>query len=89
MLDTEARTLAYLAKYPQNTIRQCAMALNLTERTVIPTVRALRRHRYLTVHRVGRRNEYTVNRDAVINLDGRQVPVGRFLNLMGIRKPKA
>ena len=64
LLSTHGSVLFYIASNPESTHREIARALNVTEKRVADVIRHLADADFVTVHRSGRRNWYTLNRDA-------------------------
>ena len=64
LLTSHGLALLYVAEHPDATIREIAAALALTERRVADLIRDLAAEGFIVVRRKGRRNLYTLNRDA-------------------------
>ncbi|GIH97973.1 helix-turn-helix transcriptional regulator [Planobispora siamensis] len=60
-LTHHARVLVEIARDPQARIRDMAARIGITERAVQSIVSDLHQEGYLTLHKVGRRNHYTLN----------------------------
>ncbi len=68
--------LTHLFQNSDATLREIAHGTDLTERAVYQIVRELEEHGFIGKRRVGRRNTYTVNEDAILSF-----PVYRNLNI--------
>jgi DNA-binding Lrp family transcriptional regulator len=68
--------LTHLFQNPRATLREIARGTDLTERAVYQIVRELEVHGFIEKKRMGRRNTYTVNRNALFSF-----PVYRELNI--------
>src|ERR1700687_4164233 len=64
LLSAQGKVLFYIALCPSCSVREIAIALNLTERAVWGIIRDLRRHEMLLLRRDNRRHRYSVNLDA-------------------------
>ena len=64
LLSTHGSVLFFIASKPESTHREIARALNVTEKRVADVIRHLAQAEFITVHRAGRRNWYSLNRDA-------------------------
>lgn len=64
LLSTHGSVLFYIATNPESTHREIARALNVTEKRVADVIRHLAQEEFVTVHRSGRRNWYTLNGSA-------------------------
>ncbi|MFC5834762.1 helix-turn-helix transcriptional regulator [Nonomuraea insulae] len=62
-LTHHARVLVELARDPEVRLREVAVSIGITERTVQNIVADLFRAGYLTRERIGRRNRYSLNLD--------------------------
>lgn len=71
-LTNHALVLLELARHPDSTLREIALAVGLTERAVIVLLRALEEEGIVARWRDGRRNRYSVNLRAVMDHLGRQ-----------------
>ena len=83
LLTGHGHVLVEIAREPEARIRDIALAVGLTERTVQAIVADLEAAGYLTRARNGRRASYTVNRDSVFRhpaQDGHRV--GPLLDLL-------
>ena len=76
---TVGEVLVVVAREPDFRVREIALTLGITERTVINALRVLEDSRVVTVHRNGRRNHYRVNLDATIHVGPSKAKVGRLL----------
>jgi DNA-binding Lrp family transcriptional regulator len=68
--------LTHLFQNSDATLREIARGTDLTERAVYQIVRELEEHGFIGKKRVGRRNTYTVNEEALLGF-----PVYRNLNI--------
>jgi DNA-binding Lrp family transcriptional regulator len=68
--------LTHLFQNPRATLREIARGTDLTERAVYQIVRELETNHFIQKKRVGRRNTYTVDRNALFSF-----PVYRDLNI--------
>ncbi len=76
--------LLHVAKQPQSTVRDIALTLNLTERTVHKLINELEAEGYIERQRVGRNNEYTIKPHAELRHEIiRDVTVRDFLKTLG------
>lgn len=93
-----SRVLSYIARYPMlTTVREMAIELDITERTVHKIITDLEDAGYITRIKVGRRNQYEVNYEVLSQkpTDGLDVVVADILKGLGwegkkkrTRKPK-
>ncbi|MFG1694765.1 helix-turn-helix transcriptional regulator [Nonomuraea sp. NPDC049309] len=63
-LTNHARVLVEIARNPRARVRDIAAGIGITERAVQGIVSDLQQAGYVTIDRVGRRNEYSLNLDA-------------------------
>jgi len=63
-LTNHARVLVEIARNPRARVRDIAAGIGITERAVQGIVSDLQQAGYVTIDRVGRRNEYSLNPDA-------------------------
>ncbi|KAB8194742.1 MarR family transcriptional regulator [Nonomuraea phyllanthi] len=63
-LTHHARVLLEIARDPQARVRDMAATIGITERAVQGIVSDLHQAGYVSIDRVGRRNEYSLNLDA-------------------------
>lgn len=61
-LSNHGHVLIHLARNPESRIRDLAIAIGITERSVLAIVNDLEEEGYLTVEKTGRRNKYQVNK---------------------------
>lgn len=83
-LTNHTQVLLCLARDPQVRLRDVAADVGITERAAQRILADLVASGYVERHRVGRRNEYTINRDQAMRhvaQVGRQV--GGLLDLLG------
>ncbi|MFG1699686.1 helix-turn-helix transcriptional regulator [Nonomuraea sp. NPDC049309] len=62
-LTNHARVLLEIARHPQSRVRDIAVSIGITERAVQGIVSDLHQAGYVTIERVGRRNQYRLNPD--------------------------
>jgi DNA-binding MarR family transcriptional regulator len=62
-LTNHARVLLEIARAPQARVRDIAASIGITERAVQGIVSDLHQAGYVTIERVGRRNQYKLNPD--------------------------
>lgn len=67
LLSNHGIAVVYVATHPDARLRDIALALGLTERTVQTIISELTEAGYLSREREGRRTRYTVNRDAPLH----------------------
>ena len=65
-LSNHGQVILHIVQNPQATLREIALATGLTERAVYQIVRELEEGRFISKRKVGRRNAYTLNRDAIL-----------------------
>ena len=61
LLSNHGHVLVYLARHPDPVMREIAAGVGITERAAQGIVHDLAEYGYITIHRVGRRNSYTIN----------------------------
>ena len=82
-ITNHAAVLTLLGHKEQLTSREIALALDITERSVIRIIKDLEAARYVTKHKEGRVNRYTINEDLPLRRDDqREIPVREFLQLI-------
>ena len=83
LLTGHGHVLVEIARNPQARIRDIAVVVDLTERTVQAIVTDLEAAGYLTRTRTGRRTRYTVNHDSLFRHSAQEgLRVGPFLALL-------
>jgi DNA-binding transcriptional ArsR family regulator len=83
LLTGHGHVLVEVARNPQVRMRDISAAVGLTERAVQGIVADLESAGYLTRHRVGRRNRYTVNPDSVFRHSAQAgLQIGPFLDVL-------
>jgi len=83
LLTGHGHVLVEIARNPQARIRDIAIVVDLTERTVQAIVTDLEAAGYLTRTRAGRRTRYTVNPDSLFRHSAQEgLRVGPFLALL-------
>jgi DNA-binding IclR family transcriptional regulator len=90
LLTGHGHVLVEIARNPRSRIRDISAVVGLTERAVQAIVADLEAAGYLTRGRMGRRNQYTINRDSMFRhsaQDGQTV--GPFLELLAGRDQSA
>jgi predicted transcriptional regulator len=86
-ITNHAAVLTLLDREEHLTSREIAMALSITERTVIRIIKDLESEGYVTKRREGRVNCYTINKDLPLRRnDQREVPVHELLQLISREK---
>ena len=68
-LTSHGLLLIYISRHPENTAREIAAAIGITERTVHRVIADLEQEGYIQRYRDGRRNIYRVNHDARMKHD--------------------
>jgi len=59
--------ITHIAQNPRATLREIARSTDLTERAVYQIVRDLEQGGFIAKRRVGRRNNYIINQDALLS----------------------
>jgi len=86
-ITNHAAVLTLLDHEERLTAREIAMALNITERSVIRIIKDLESEGYITKRKEGRENRYTVNMDLPLRRhDQREVSVYELLRLITRKK---
>jgi DNA-binding MarR family transcriptional regulator len=65
-LSNHGQVILHIVQNPQATLREIALGTGLTERAVYQIVRELEEGGFITKRKVGRRNAYTLNREAIL-----------------------
>jgi DNA-binding Lrp family transcriptional regulator len=65
-LSNHGLVILHIVQNPQATLREIALSTGLTERAVYQIVRELEEGGFITKRKVGRRNAYTLNREAIL-----------------------
>ena len=65
-LSNHGLVILHIVQNPQATLREIALSTGLTERAVYQIVRELEQGLFITKRKVGRRNAYTLNREAIL-----------------------
>ena len=82
-ITNHAAVLTLLDHEEHLTSREIALALDITERSVIRIIKDLESEGYITKRKEGRKNRYTVNKDLPLRRnDQREVHVRELLNLI-------
>ena len=84
LLTNHGGVLVFVALHPEITVRRMALALDLSERTVLRILADLTAEGYVTIAKAGRRNRYTINVDKQLRMresDG--IPLSRLLLAFG------
>ncbi|MFI9552748.1 helix-turn-helix transcriptional regulator [Nonomuraea endophytica] len=85
-LTHHARVLLEIARDPEVRVREVAVGIGITERTVQTIVGDLHEAGYLTRERVGRRNRYHLNPDQHFRYPTEaDVPVRRLIDMFSDR----
>jgi predicted transcriptional regulator len=66
-LSNNGLVILHIVQNPQATLREIALSTGLTERAVYQIVRELEEGRFISKRKVGRRNAYTLNQQAILN----------------------
>jgi DNA-binding MarR family transcriptional regulator len=82
-LTNHGAVLAQIYQEPQVTARELAERVGITERAVMRIIHDLESEGYITRHRVGRSNRYTVNEEGTLRREhDRGIAVGRLLKAL-------
>ena len=82
-ITNHAAVLTILGSKEQLTSREIALALDITERSVMRIIKDLETDGYITRHKEGRVNRYTVNEELPLrHIDHREVSVYELLQLL-------
>jgi predicted transcriptional regulator len=82
-ITNHAAVLTLLDRQDQSTSREIALALGITERSVVRIIKDLEMDGYVTKRKEGRENRYTVNKDLPLRRDDQQeVQVRKLLSLI-------
>jgi predicted transcriptional regulator len=65
-LSNHGLVILHIVQNPQATLREIALSTGLTERAVYQIVRELEEGAFISKRKVGRRNAYTLNREAIL-----------------------
>ncbi|MFI6900550.1 helix-turn-helix transcriptional regulator [Nonomuraea sp. NPDC050394] len=85
-LTHHARVLLEIARNPEVRLREIAVEIGITERTVQTIVNDLHEAGYLTRQRVGRHNRYTLNTDQHLRYPTEaDLPVRRLIDMFSER----
>jgi len=66
-LSNHGQVILHIVQNPQATLREIALSTGLTERAVYQIVRELDQGGFISKRKVGRRNAYTLDREAILN----------------------
>lgn len=66
-LSNHALVLLQLTSNPDQTVREIAIAIDLTERAVISILKQLETDEIVSKHKDGRRNRYRINQRALVD----------------------
>ena len=66
-LSNHGLVILHIVQNSQATLREIALSTGLTERAVYQIVRELEQGRFIRKRKVGRRNAYTLNQQAILN----------------------
>jgi hypothetical protein len=87
-LTHHARVLLEIARNPATRVRDIALTLDITERTVQNIVSDLHRGGYLTRERIGRRNHYSLNLDQHFRYPTEaDMPIRTLIDMFAGREP--
>jgi len=82
-ITNHAAVLTLLDRDEQMTSREIALALGITERSVVRIIKDLETDGYVTKRKEGRENRYTVNKELPLRRDDQQeVQVRKLLQLI-------
>ena len=82
-ITTHGLVLIYISTNPQNTTREIAAVVNITERSVHRVINDLESEGYLTRSRKGRKNVYEINPDLKLRHDiTRDTAVGDLIEVL-------
>ena len=86
-ITNHAAVLTLLDREEHMTTREIAMALDITERSVIRIIKDLELEGYITKRKEGRENRYIVNRELPLRRnDQREIHVRELLQLISRKK---
>jgi DNA-binding MarR family transcriptional regulator len=86
-ITNHAAVLTLLDHEERLTSREIALALDITERSVIRIIKDLEAEGYVTKRKEGRENRYTINKDLPLRRsDQREVSVYELLQLIARKK---
>ena len=86
-ITNHAAVLTLLDRGEHLTAREIALALGITERSVIRIIKDLEKDGYVTKRKEGRENRYTVNKDLPLRrIDQREIHVRELLQLISTKK---
>lgn len=84
-LTNHASVLLHIAEHPDDTLREIAVRLGLTERTTAAVVADLRTSGYIHVTRRGRHNHYRVNKSKRLRRAAhRRTRVGSLISALSV-----
>jgi DNA-binding MarR family transcriptional regulator len=66
-LSNHGLVILHIVQNPQATLREIALSTGLTERAVYQIVRELEEGAFIRKRKVGRRNAYTLDQQAILN----------------------
>jgi len=66
-LSNHGQVILHIVQNSQATLREIALSTGLTERAVYQIVRELDQGGFISKHKMGRRNAYTLDREAILN----------------------
>jgi len=86
-ITNHAAVLTLLNRQEHLTSREIALALGITERSVIRIIKDLEADGYITKRKEGRKNRYTVNTDLPLRRnDQREIPVYDLIQLISRKR---
>lgn len=86
-ITNHAAVLTFLDSEEDWTTREIAIALNLTERSIVRIINDLEVSGYVSKRKEGRENRYTVNKDLPLRRDEqREIHVRELLDLISRKK---
>lgn len=89
LFSTIGEVLLIVAMRPDSRVREIAVQLGVTERTVMHALRQLVTERLVSVRRDGRRNTYHIASDATCAVGDMRVRVDRLLEAVDPPPPSA
>lgn len=82
LFSTTGHVFFHVARHPDSRVRDIALHVNVTERTVMIALSQLVDAGLLKIERRGRRNTYTVRTDGLVQAGGCTVSVGDIMRLI-------
>jgi hypothetical protein len=80
LFNSHGLVLFYIAAHPNATMREMSAALDITQRRILEIVLDLSEGEMISINRVGRRNSYSINQQAVFRHPTlREITLGQLL----------